>query len=416
MDRRSNNSTVSDNNNWTKIQRSKKINQKTTQKTDRTTRPIEKTIPAPTKRVQITPKNEYKDAPSTPSTKTIVSETIKSFEELDDRFNTMEVEKAVSQLMLKDPLTDSELEDALIFVSELLRLPRDDWYVITEAENYVLDKRRIAKGLKPIFSIHVCGYIAVNQPIDISSLQQEQNLEDGSNMMLPNPIALVCEWQDQVTKAWKSINICVMKTIADFWTHINALSLKFSMPMLGREDDANKIFKQLMNPVSNRNADINNNVSEFNSFHPVWSFIKVKKTVTKDNSIVVPFIRQKGRALNDITINLKDTEANRSLGIHPLGDDFTYGYIPLLILDLVGAGDNIPEEIISVVFSRTIAVNGTMLFRGYRVRVLTKDITSLCLKKCEKFIREDFVREINKFEKGLDYSKCVARISLPKVD
>ncbi|AUV58296.1 hypothetical protein [Bandra megavirus] len=324
--------------------------------------------------------------------------------------------KSISQKIFSEPLSQSEMDLAILHVLDRFGGSENDWYTIQESEDFANDTRLIENGCKPGFSDTYRNYPRPIQKANKSDLYFP--------MPLPDPIALVSEWQNE-DKNWQSVVVAIMKTIQDFWKVMHHLhddasaSCRFALPLTGKENDANKMFSQLISSGRSINDQIiidkslqrriNNIVANYNSLHPVWSFVKVSDlNNTKD--IEVPFIRKNCRAINDINVNLKDTKNNNSKDIYPMDNTFTKGYIPYLIFDLVRG--QLPADVSAIVFNKTIAVNGNSYFKGFRVRVLTKTDETNSLIKCKNYLETHFLESHSTDNK--DYSECVVRISLPK--
>ena len=319
--------------------------------------------------------------------------------------------------------TDDEFGEALEYVCKKYSWKSDDWEAISEATNLICDKRILSRNCQPICSVILGEPVVTN--FSENSINDSQPLED---CILPQSIALICEWQLD-SKEWTSEIVAIMATYKDFWNVIDEIGnneacthSKFALPLLGKETNANEIFSKLIsagkkymdnedmvNIAANNVRNVNGIVSQYNSLHPVWSFVKVPMHATKETKIDVPFIRVSGRAINAIDINLKDTRANCNLGINIIDPDFNDGYIPRIIMDFITG--SLPQDICSVAFNKTIAVNGSTYFKGYRLRVLTQRAEQSVLGSCKIFLENQFIKNIS--EKN-DYSKCVVRISIPK--
>lgn len=344
------------------------------------------------------------------------------FDVIDKNFSCLlTTERKKMSTIYSKPISNPEYSDALKYVCNKHNSKTETWSDIMEATNLVIDKRRQASSIKPIFSESLGdSYVIVNaSPSKTTS----------DEIILPKKLALICEYQME-NKNWKTDIVAVMKTVDDFWTIINMLDgntyamSKFSLPLEGKENDAQNIFSNLIKfgRRGNGNDDdvfdvdgkfknnVNNIVSSYNALHPIWSFVQIEDNVMRTDTITVPFIRIKDRAANDITINVKDTRANHDNGIHIIGNNFTEGFLPTLIFAFIGG--NFPDNVSSVVFSRTIAVDGTKYFRGIRIRVLVKTTDRNQLENCMKYLKE-FIEKCSK--KDCNYNKCIVKISLPVV-
>ena len=381
---------------------------------------------------QIKQTNKSKPTPNKKKpSKSLLSKNI--FKQVDIKEKIINLEEKIMIQIFKEPISDEEYDIAFrLACGECGDLDKDEWYAISEAENIVYDKRRINKGLKPVLSETLGEPIIVNLENIKEEIKEENNNEINDTTPLPNAIAIICEWQNEENN-WNSEVIAIVKTSKDFWDVVNNLSgnstgseSRFSLALEGKEAMADNIFKSLISSGKNRHINeddvvdidhssqkkINAIVSRYNALHPVWSFVKVSDDTTLDSKIDVPFIRDKIRkhAINDINVNLKDTKANALHGIRTIDNEFSNGYIPKLVLAFIGG--NTPSEIKSLVFSKTIAVNVNTYFKGYRLRILTDSGENKCLKKCKKFIEEDFIKKYS--TDNCDYARCVVRISLPK--
>ncbi|QGR53821.1 hypothetical protein [Moumouvirus maliensis] len=381
------------------------------------------------------------------------------------------------------PITSQEFSEAYDKVVYYYGGTKDDWYIIQETEDLAYDSRLIKQGLKPMYSdvfreypqvkkdtkkspeknftldgcesgsFETCDFRSCESFESLNSFGscesfgscdsiESLNLQDFEKesasfsdvdflkieefdkpLPLPDPIALISEWQKN--GHWTTEIITIMKTVQEFWKFMHDLqeedssSCKFSMPLQGMESLADKIFSQLISSGRSRGDHVvidknlqnrvNAMVADFNSLHPVWSFIKVSDLVRKNN-IQVPFIRKNKRAVNDININLKDTKFNSQRNIYTMNKSFTEGYIPFLVFDFIRG--QLPDDIKAIVFNKTIAVHGNSYFKGFRVRVLTKTDESSCLMRCKNYIENHFIENHSSSEK--DYTECVVRISLPK--
>lgn len=314
--------------------------------------------------------------------------------------------------------------EALDYICKKYSWHCEDWEALNEATNLICDKKIMAHNLKPVCSITFGEPIVTNFSTDFST--ESTMLQD---IMLPEPIALICEWQLDTGK-WTSETVAIMATCKDFWTVIDEIGnndagtySKFALPLLGKENNANEIFSKLISvgkkfmgndDVVNIEAknirNISTIVAQYNSLHPVWSFVKVPIGASKETNIAVPFIRNKDkRAINTLDVNLKDTRNNVSAGINIISPDFSDGYIPSIIMDFIRG--TLPKDITAIIFNKTIAVNGSTYFKGYRLRVLTRTPDQASLIHCKSYLESEFIYNISNEH---DYSKCVVRISVPK--
>ena len=365
------------------------------------------------------------------------------FDDADRKDQLHSTQKELMDKIYQISISETEFMESLANVCRKYSLEDKDWYAICEAENIIYDQKRISIGLEPIMS-ETYGRTIITNYLTFTSITQPepQNGFVASNI-LPSPIALVCGWQvqdddsdepDTSPKAddgWKTNVICIMKTVEEFWQCLRVLNdtdkdsteSRFSLPLPGVEKKADAIFATLISAGRKRAGkeedvvDITGSVlgrvrqivGQYNSLHPVWSFVKTTDT-TELADVKVPFIRVDGKSLNDININLKETKANCMQGIRTMDNDFTTGYIPYLVLSFIGG--LLPKEINAIVFNKTIAVNGNTYFKGYRLRVLTENANADCLQRCKDYIEDNFIKEHS--TPSCDYSKCVVRISCPK--
>ena len=363
-----------------------------------------------------------------------------------DKFNSFHVQE-LRQYMLEhasndivrmvyDIIVNDEFYEALHYVLENYQdCNVNDWWAQTEAEDIVRDRRLISKGMRPVHSTTLAERIIINLPCTKRHIYNNNNHKHPINQFkinhsLPQSIALVCEWLVPETTNWNSKVIAIMNTIEDFWIVINTFSQEFPRALRGFDNKATELLHSLMRPGGASRtsglADKNNNdeliniteknktrinsiVSKFNSLYPIWSFIRVRSDTTLKSKVEVPFIRNKGRAENDININLKETKSNLTQGIKVLDDTFCYGYVPRLILDFVRGA--LAKEFTAIVFSKTIAVLGRV-YKGYRLRVLVNDTDIKLLTKSKTFIEKTFTDKISNDCK-IDYRKCIVKITIP---
>ncbi|AGF85467.1 hypothetical protein QJ854_gp315 [Moumouvirus goulette] len=340
---------------------------------------------------------------------------------------------SISNKILSIPISSLELSKAYDQVIENYGGNDNDWYILQETEDVARDNRLIKHGQKPMFSDIYRDYPKSKKIIEKNHFMVEKSESDDVEIIninelnkplpLPDPIALIAEWQSD--GHWTTEIVSVMKTIQEFWIFMHELQkednsyCKFSMPLQGMESLADKIFSELISSGRSREDHViidknlqnrvNTIVANYNSLHPVWSFIKTSD-LAKRNNIQVPFIRKNHRAVNDININLKDTKFNGQRNIYTMNKTFTEGYIPFLVFDFIRG--QLPDDIRAIVFNKTIAVHGNSYFKGFRVRVLTKTDEYSCLQKCKNYLENHFID--NHSSCGKNYTECVVRISLPK--
>ena len=371
-----------------------------------------------TKRIKQAPKLKFKAA----STK---MNPYEYFQEYDKRNTILSDEKEIMDKIFKMPISQSEYAEALQIAKNTYG--EDSlWFCEVEAQDIVWDLRRRSYGLKPIMST------TFTDPVVVQSVDQSVDIPDdlfADEIMLPEPIALLCEWQVDKNE-WKSEVVSVMKTVNDFWSTYQTLEKSgketespFARPLKGNEEKSELIFASLIasgkrrHGIEDDTVDVNDPLSKnisaivisYNSLFPVWSFVKVSEDITKESKIEVPFIKDNtGQKINEINVNLKDTKANYQHGIRTISADFTQGYIPKLILSFIGG--NLPSQVSAIVFSKTIAVNNNTYFKGYRLRILTKTAEYQSLLKCREYLQNKFIQENDE----CNYSRCVVRINIPK--
>ncbi|BCS83011.1 hypothetical protein QLL95_gp1112 [Cotonvirus japonicus] len=330
------------------------------------------------------------------------------------------------------PFTVNEITEAGHVIYERFGVDENDWYFFLEVENYIHDIRLINLGQEPRHSdtyrnypkprilkrSRTCDYPDFDDYPDSDDCSEHietdsifySNIEDlDDEYLLPNPIALVQERQP-IPNVWETSLVTVMENIGSFR---KIMKTGFFSPLQGREEIVEKIFSEISSttivrnlnhdskyrPDRNKQKEINFKISEYNSNYPVWSFIVLGSKNIKSNTIKVPFIREAGRAVNDINMNLKYSTYSQH----------EEGYVPLLIRQLVTGC--LPRDISAIVFNGTVVIDGPTYSRGQRVRVLTKSNESSCLNKCKIYL-EDFLKE-NSTDR-YSYTQNVVRISLPK--
>lgn len=300
------------------------------------------------------------------------------------------------------PISNLEYDEAFRYVCDNFANHSCDveseWWSQTEATNIVIDKRLIEYKLLPVHSITLSEPVIIN----ISTMVKPVD----SSLYLPIPVALVCEWKDNEGK-WVSNTVSVIETCQNYWLVINEINKKstptdsyFSSALSGKNQLALNIFDILISKGSSNGdgvieienqqnkAVVSKLISQYNDLFPIWSFVKVND-IAVTNNITVPFIRNSaGRSINDITVNLKDTKNNAQFNIRPINPDFQSGYIPYMIMDFV-RGD-LPNYVSAIAFSKTVPVNGTKYFKGYRLRVLTNSDNPRTAMQCFNFIKEEY--------------------------
>ena len=314
-----------------------------------------------------------------------------------------------------------------------------DWYAEVEAFNLARDKRLKAQDSRPVFSQTFCGTSTIpSEEEEERGKEKEEAISEEISLartsILPHRIALVEKFEVDGVETTK---VCaVMNTIFDYWCCINALTNDtigsvFECALNGSEADADRMFKNLLNSQRNgniQNEDISATVNKYNKLHPTWYFVRIAESVESTDTIELPFIRDnKGMNINDVTINLKEVRKNIEDHIYVTSRTFDKGYIPLLVLNFIGA--HLPDYITAIAFSKTIARRGTYLFKGYRVRALTDSVEAI--EPCKKFFGND-----NKFNNNsdnnnqrsevkfndlissptCDYTKCIVSVSIKIVN
>jgi len=347
------------------------------------------------------------------------SDKTKCFDQIDDKMALFEKKKSTIMEILAKGFSEEEYQEALQFVciKNGIYSEKDfeDWYIMYEAQCLTYDRILMSHGIKPCMSDTLSEPIIVNKPVTISVPEVEF-----VDPPLPYTFALLCEWQNPDTQKWESETVAIMRTIMDFWNIINSLegnpsdpNNKFCLPLTGKGEIADKYFQCLISQSNKQNSDDGINISgpqqekvrkiisQYNALFPIWSFVRVNDSTNNNSTIDVPFIRVGGRSVNDININLKDTRANQSMGIYVMTKDFTCGYICNMVLSFIGGC--LPDDIMSIVFNKTIAVNGATYFRGYRLRILVNTSETKTIIRCRDYIETDFIQEYP------GYSKCLVR-------
>lgn len=350
----------------------------------------------------------------------------------DNKIVIFEKEKNVMNKLFSSVISEKEYNEEIKSMCDKYLTDDDDWYTISEVHSIIIDKKRKEMGLEPILSDTLSTPIVV-----------EIRTENSGETPFPNKIALVCDWQEKKNNGeteWKKNTVAILghqkeynDAINEFTQGNTAYGSKFSTALsVNSQTDADRIFSKLISSGKKNsgfkdndidaddavkidqkdNVTIKKIVAKYNSLFPIWSFFKVNESATKNDELEVPFIRVekdgKSISVNDININLKDVKSNMLHGIRIMDEKFSEGYLPFLVNDFVNG--LLPKEICGIVFSRTIAVKGTIYFKGYRVRVLVNDPKSL--QNCKNFLMNDFQ---NKYSTGTcDYSKCVVVMSLPR--
>ncbi|XWV25290.1 hypothetical protein QJ856_gp0480 [Tupanvirus deep ocean] len=320
-------------------------------------------------------------------------------------------------------ITDEEFEEAINFVCSKYDAMPQDWWAISEAESVARDKKLIEKGLKPRFSDTLREPVIVNIPTT-EDLPTEEIVPFGSTF------ALACEWQTDSGK-WDSEVVAIFKDPVKYWKMHSQLrgttcdtDSPFARALPGKDITADSIFTSLLSSgkitlgddvvtIDGRKVkDIGKIVANYNKLFPIWSFIKVDDSCTTNSKIEAPFIRSGGNgpAINCIDINLKETKANMNQGIRTMSADFDEGFIPNLVMQFVCG--HLPEDVTAIVFNKTIAINGSTYYKGYRLRVLSSSTSVPVLNQCKRYIENDFVKGCS--SATCDYSKCIVRISCPK--
>jgi hypothetical protein len=345
------------------------------------------------------------------------------------------LDEKLRSLIYDTIISNEEYDDALNFVCNKEQVEKTSWFAIEIATDLVYDKRRMANNLEPIHSCMFNNTVIVNSPISmpISVPIQKETIDEPKDIikLIPAPfihtIALIKEWQDN-KQEWHKELVAIIRNPLEFWEVIKQLNgnncgseSRFALPLPGKDSKAENIFQQLLSS-GKRNEDtvkidginqknIGKIVAEYNKLFYIWTFVKVSDDITMDNIIESPFIRDSNqRAINCMDINLKDTKVNAMSGIRPMDEEFVSGYIPRLVMEFVGGV--LPADISAIVFNKTIAINGCMYFKGYRVRVVTSVADPTVLTWCRKFMETEFVKP--QLSDICDISKCVVRISLPK--
>lgn len=330
---------------------------------------------------------------------------------LNEEISSVEFDEAINMILS----THSEASS-----DEISKL----WSTIVEAHDIVIDQRRIKRGLKPIYSNLL--------RIPVTVITDTPKIKDPP---LNSTFVVINRWETS-TGENKSQVIAIINTVCQYWSFINSMAARdkewYAQPLVGMGDKADSIFSELLTmgkkrreekdihddivDIDNRDSEVrkivSNKVAEFNGCFSALYFGKVNADSKITDEIQIPFIVDStGRKLNEININLKDIKANKMIGLSPIDHGFASGYIPLLLLDLIRGA--LPQQINGIMFSKTIAVNGSAYFRGFRLRVINKTKDYQLLLKTDKYLGHDFIKSCKKFNKK-DYSKVEVRRILPK--
>lgn len=329
------------------------------------------------------------------------------------------IEKAVSE-----PISVEELDAMIQRVCEEYDCSPGDWFAITEAHNLIYDER--------LKSHKISGFYSVPIKLNPSFGDDPNQVEELK--LLPTPLALVCEWKTS-TGVWKmdiirdSEGCSVVHTVQAYCRMISSLHKTdvFASSIRGKEEEANRVFQSLFSssptkrfqPMKNNDHEfeVKNNVAQkkiseiirqYNELHPIWSIIRLTpEEVANPKLITVPFIRDSNKlAINDINLNLKETKDNKIQGIYTIDPDFSTGYLPCLLLELVRGG--LSPNYKAITFSKTIPMNNSKYYLGYRARILTKTANSALLEEGKKYLETEFLTNRK------DLGKCVVRISIPR--
>lgn len=359
--------------------------------------------------------------------------------------------------------TDEEIKKAEDYLCDEHGWDRNRWDLIMDVDEVIWDTRRKMHGLKPIHSRHLCDleYIttlqipkALNHVIDVEKVnkQNARKISQTSKKtkipepiqsdVLPCPVALV--------RDPKTVDIletaCIMRTAVDYWKDLDDYSLRnsvrhnqdigalFSGSLANMEKEAEDHVNAIMrlasanqpsqtNQRQNRSKAVDDaihkqacsHISAYNDIHPVWAFIRLDPSFkyTKEDAppIKIPIIRDaNNRSTNTIDISLKDTDRNSANGIYCVDEAFEFGYIPTMVLALIGG--NFPADVIAIVFHKTVNVDRSQYFRGFRVRIVISNPCQESFSRCKDYINKTFVQENSQY--GVDFSKCVIRISTPR--
>lgn len=349
-----------------------------------------------------------------------------------DGYVSVEMKKKKGKVIKKQEIIlgteDEEINTAIKIVCDTFNTTEieatTDWYLMSEVDNVILDRRELAKGKPAIYS----DALKQNK---IEYVKSKNKVEAPITDLPLNPaIALLLEFK-RGPDTWVKYTVCIMRTITEFWATINAIrdvsttDSIFCSALAGKEDEAEEIFNKVMNfgknvidPTRDENsikadAPLVKQVSAFaaryNDLHPIWTFVMVPHNIDRNAEI---FYRND---IQDVNINTKDTRTNRENGICLFDPLFGPSFLSYLILSFIG--NNLPSVVTAISFSKTISVGRTMIYRGYRIRLWINDKTSnskytRCF--CSKFIENEFIREINNRDKdGIDYGKCIVNI-MPK--
>ena len=362
--------------------------------------------------------------------------TTTAFKKNDDNLEILHQNKNNVEIVLMKPVDSEEFrkELQLVCIEYDVKDPTD-WWAITEAENRLRDNRLISLGLPPVCSdtrrkpvLMKMADIPVDIPKTLPKSLDTHHIDNVSMAKahpLEHPIALIREWKTENGMKEKML-VAIMKTVEEFRYVISALNKYaskfsdrsiFSFPLSGKDDEAASIFNNLVkNCALITRKEINSEVNRYNSLYPTWAFIKVEKTITMKDKVSIPYERKGDRTINDVNLNLKDIDWNTSMGICPLDKEFCTGMIPGIVADLVRGA--LPDEITSVAFHSTIAVNGKTCFEGFRVRITVNNLEKLSW--CKEYFENDFIRSWNEYlcersqmKSTLSIANCIVRISIP---
>lgn len=270
--------------------------------------------------------------------------------------------KQVTQNVMSDfdkKLKEVCMEYSIKYTNNNNKIVCDDWFAIAEAEDR-LNGKASAIVIKVENQYH---------PLDRQITLIYTTLVNNTANVLEK-----CEHY-----------IGTMKTVEEFFSSINHLANTFSTdfllkPYRGKEVDAKQIFNKLIGDTNNAEImpiDVAKSmITNFNNMHPSWAFVKTNRNENTTN-LKVPYKKENNIVVNEINLNIKETNKFRANNI-VISNSKYEGFLDYLLLDFVGA--NFPEEIIAIIFQKTISMKQNRqkysnnlirsYFYGLRIRIL----------------------------------------------
>ena len=304
----------------------------------------------------------------------------------------------------------------------------NDWFLQTEAVDRIINaKLKKLSNKESIECVSECFLAEVDNGFNwstdesniiINHCSLDKIMESDNKLtlqILPCRIGLVCEYIKN--SVWEKKIVSIMGTIGDFRNTINSLvgrnGNKFSSVLAEHESDYNSILHNVK--TGNINDEVREQINRFSKLHPVWSFIRLSNDQSDEKNIPDPIMRDNNnRAINDININTKIVNSPKVIS-----DNFDKGLIENIICSLVGG--YFPEEIISVQFTKTIAVQNRFFHEGYRVRIIINSKDAIVISSMKRYIQEIYLPTISfgsdnfHGEKYIgddcDYTKCIINIT-----